>query len=86
MSSEAGGGNLLLDMASKYPIFDVSRLSLEPLAQRENIVKLDDILPLTEPPGGFSHPALPELAGHILSSRGKASVILMIGATSSRKA
>ena len=66
-------------MPSKYPTFDVSRLSLKPLAQRENIVHLDDILPPDAPASKFAHQALPELSRQILASRGRASVILMMG-------
>jgi hypothetical protein len=67
-------------MPSKYQSFDVSQLSLKPLAQRENIVQLDDILPLHLPSVDFAHPALPELARQIVARAGKASVILMMGA------
>lgn len=68
-------------MPSRYPQFDRSRLNIRPLAERENLVSLDDVLPVGDRPVPFEHPDLPALADAILAARRRgASVLLMMGA------
>jgi hypothetical protein len=68
-------------MPSKHPIFDVSRLKLQPLARREHLMSLADVLPLGQAAGPFEHPALPVLADRILAAKQRGSaVVLMLGA------
>src|SRR5947209_17578343 len=61
-----------------YPLFDRSRLRLQPLARREHDLTLADLLPLDAPPG-FDHPAIPLLAERLRRARdrGAARVLLM---------
>ncbi len=66
-------------MASRYPLFDRSQLSLKPLGQRWHDFAAAEILPLRAV--GVSHPELAEVARHISQARQRdAEVILMMGA------
>ena len=62
-----------------YPIFDRSRLHIQPLSRRQNDLGLSDILPLDAPPPSFSHPALPILGCRLAEARrtGSARLLLM---------
>jgi hypothetical protein len=64
-----------------YPIFDRSRLHIQPLSRRQHDLRLADILPLDAPPPSFSHPALPVLGrrlGEALRTGG--ARLLLMGA------
>lgn len=64
-----------------YPIFDRSRLRIQPLAQRQHDLTLDRILPLDSPSEHFTHAALPVLGERLRQARASgASAILMMGA------
>jgi len=70
-----------------YPMFDRSRLVIEPLAQRVHDMKLDEVLPLDDPgdpfldADGVEAPPMPQIAERILSARrAGAPVILLMGA------
>src|SRR5690242_18313931 len=52
-----------------YPLFDRSRLHLQPLEQRRHDLDLSAFLPLEAPLPDFQHPALPILAAHLLRAR-----------------
>src|SRR5205807_4686210 len=66
---------------SHYPLFDRSRLLLQPLAQRTHDLKLDYWLDLTAPTPAFNHPDLEDVAGCITEARAAgAARILMMGA------
>ncbi len=62
-----------------FPIFDRSRLHVQPLAQREHDLDLSVLLPLDAPSGDFSHPAIPVLGQRIADAkrRGAARIALM---------
>jgi hypothetical protein len=62
-----------------YPIFDRSRLRIQPLAQRRHDLDLSAMLPLDAPASDFSHPALPGLARRLVEARrsGAARILLM---------
>jgi hypothetical protein len=63
-----------------YPIFDRSRLRIQPLADRQHDLDLSAILPL-EAPGAFHHDALPVLARRLIEAQQRrAARILMMGA------
>src|SRR5262249_60689105 len=63
-----------------YPIFDRSRLVLQPLARREHDLDLSCLLPL-DSPADFTHEALPILARRLIEARrAGAARILMMGA------
>jgi hypothetical protein len=63
-----------------YPIFDRSRLVLQPLARREHDLDLSCLLPL-DAPAEFTHEALPTLARRLIDARrAGAARILMMGA------
>jgi len=64
--------------ASRYPIFDRSRLLIKPLAERAHDLHLDRWLALEDPTPEFSHPDLPVVAERLASSRG--ARILLMGA------
>jgi hypothetical protein len=61
------------------PLFDRSRLRLQPLARRQHDLDLSALLPLDAPPPAFSHPALPVLARALTQaqSQGSARILLM---------
>ncbi|HQR08310.1 MAG TPA: hypothetical protein PLN21_15890 [Gemmatales bacterium] len=64
-----------------YPIFDRSRLRIQPLAQRQHDLTLEEMLPLDAVPSGFSHSALPILGERLRTAKANgASAILMMGA------
>ena len=68
-------------MASKYPLFDRSRLAVKPLGERIHDLEVSHWLALEEAPLDFSHPQLPEVASRIISARqAGAARILMMGA------
>jgi hypothetical protein len=68
-------------MASKYPLFDRSRLLVKPLAERRNLLALEHWLGVEEAPLPFAHPQLGELARRVASAReAGAARILMMGA------
>jgi hypothetical protein len=64
-----------------YPMFDVSRLRLRPLAEREHQLSWTHVLPLDAPDDGFADPQLERVAESIVQARRQgAPVILMMGA------
>ena len=68
-------------MASRYEPFDVSKLTLRPLADRDHAMTVADILPLAGATPTFVDAGLPDLAAAIRSANARgASVILMMGA------
>jgi hypothetical protein len=68
-------------MASKYPLFDRSRLRLRPLAERVHDLHLDHWLALEDAPISYSHPQLDDVAARLLAARRAGAVrILMMGA------
>ncbi len=68
-------------MASRYETFDTSRLNLKPLAERENLVHIADLLKPGQTDEPFEHESLDSLAERIVRSRGKGgAVVLMMGA------
>jgi hypothetical protein len=68
-------------MASKYPLFDRSRLRLRPLAERAHDLTAAQYLGLEEAPLEFEHPDLEKAAARIVAAReAGAARILMMGA------
>jgi hypothetical protein len=68
-------------MASKYPVFDRTRLQVKPLAERVNDLEAAHWLPVDEIAEPYVHPQLPDLAGRIVGARQRgAARILMMGA------
>ena len=68
-------------MASKYEVFDRSRLLIQPLAERTNDLQLAHWLTLDAPTPPYSHPQLPDVARRIIEAgRRNAARILMMGA------
>ena len=68
-------------MASKYPVFDRSRLQVKPLAGRVNDLDAARWLALDEIAEPYSHPQLPDVADRIVRARERGSArILMMGA------
>jgi hypothetical protein len=63
---------------SKYPIFDRSRLRIQPLGERSHDLQLANWLALGDPTPPFEHPDLPAVAARIRDARG--ARILMMGA------
>lgn len=64
-----------------FPIFDRSRLKIQPLAHRRHDLDLSVLLPLDAPPPAYSHPALPVLAKRLIDAQGNNRArILMMGA------
>ncbi|MFQ5342520.1 MAG: hypothetical protein ACE5F6_13325 [Anaerolineae bacterium] len=64
-----------------YPIFDRSRLTLKPLAERRHDMTLADVLSLADEVPPFDDPNLGEVAARIVQARqADAPVILMMGA------
>jgi hypothetical protein len=64
-----------------YPLFDRSRLHIQPLARRQHDLDLSVVLPLDAPLAAFSHPALPVLGQRLLDARQRGSArILLMGA------
>ncbi len=69
-------------MPSRYETFDTSRLTLRPLAERESLVDISDVLEAGQADEPFEHDALDVLAERIVRSRGDGggAVVLMMGA------
>ena len=68
-------------MASKYPLFDRSRLHLRPLAERTHDLHLDHWLAVDDSPIAYAHPQLDDVAARILTAKGlNTARILMMGA------
>jgi hypothetical protein len=68
-------------MASKYRLFDRSRLVVKPLAERVHDLSLDHWLGLEEQPLPFDHPNLLPVAARLRCARERgAARILMMGA------
>ncbi|HYP12426.1 MAG TPA: hypothetical protein VEQ63_00760 [Bryobacteraceae bacterium] len=68
-------------MASKYPIFDRSRLKLLPLAERVHDLQLSNWLALDSELPGFDHPDLPRIGHRLRNAKAAgASRILIMGA------
>ena len=64
-----------------YPLFDCSKLKLQPLAERTHDVSIDCFIGLDESLEPFDHPALAALATDICTARDKgAAIMLMYGA------
>jgi hypothetical protein len=64
-----------------YPVFDRSRLKIQPLAQRQHDLDLSVVLPLDAPLPPFDHAALPVLGGRLVEARQRgAARILLMGA------
>jgi hypothetical protein len=65
---------------SRYPVFDRSRIRVEPLAVRGHDLAWTDCLPLAAPRQPYPHPDLPGLAHHILLARRHTRpVLVMLG-------
>lgn len=63
-----------------FPLFDRSRLRIQPLAERQHDLTLDVLLP-TDAPVTFSHPSLPILGERLARAQAQGSArILMMGA------
>ncbi len=62
-----------------YPLFDRSRLKIQPLARRQHDLALDVILPLDAPPPDWHHDAIPGLGRQLVQARqsGAARLVLM---------
>jgi hypothetical protein len=62
-----------------FPVFDRSRLRIQPLAQRRHDLDLTCILPLSAPLPEFHHAALPVLGKRLVEARrrGRARILLM---------
>jgi hypothetical protein len=68
-------------MASKYPLFDRSRLQLRPLAERTHDLQLDHWLAVDDAPIAYENRQLDEVAQRLLAARHVgAARILMMGA------
>jgi len=68
-------------MASKYQIFDRSRLRIQPLADRVHDLEAKRWLALDEIAAPYTHPDLPEVARRVCTARSRgAARILMMGA------
>jgi hypothetical protein len=62
-----------------FPLFDRSRLHIQPLAQRQHDLDLSVLLPLDASLPPFEHPALPILGRRLVAARkqGRARILLM---------
>jgi hypothetical protein len=68
-------------MASKYSLFDRSRLRLRPLAERVHDLHLEHWLELDDAPLPYDHPQLDDVAARLVAARSAgAARILMMGA------
>src|ERR1700682_1029197 len=68
-------------MGSKYEVFDRSRLSIKPLAERVHDLHLDRWLPLDAPTPSYQNPQLHDVARHVIEAKRRgAARILMMGA------
>src|SRR6266849_10470280 len=74
-------GGRLRESPMPFPIFDRSRLRIQPLAHRDHDLDLSVLLPLDAPPPAFSHSALPVLGRRLIEARrNNRARILMMGA------
>ncbi|MHB1424384.1 MAG: GSU2086 family protein [Gemmataceae bacterium] len=62
-----------------YPLFDRSRLRIQPLAQRQHDLDLSALLPLDSPLPAFEHPALAQIGPRLAEARkhGRARLLIM---------
>jgi hypothetical protein len=62
-----------------FPIFDRSRLRIQPLAQRQNDLDLSVLLPLDAEPPVYDHPAMPTLGRRLVEAKrqGRARILMM---------
>lgn len=68
-------------MPSRYPLFDRSRLAIQPLAARKHDLALEHWLKLSDATPEFDHPDLAALAARILAAKERdAARILIMGA------
>ncbi len=68
-------------MSSRYPIFDRSKLVIQPLAARKHDMTVADLLPLDATEPAFAHPQLGTVATRLAEARQRgAARILMLGA------
>ena len=68
-------------VATKYAVFDRSRLVIKPLVERTHDLHLDRWLALDDPAPPFAHPQLDEVAQRLVSAKNNgATGILMMGA------
>src|SRR5580658_5683529 len=68
-------------MASKYQLFDRSRLRVKPLAERVNDLQLDHWLSLDDPAPEFQHADLGTVAARLVrAQKAGAARVMMIGA------
>src|SRR5579859_2413475 len=64
-----------------YPLFDRSRLRIQPLAERQHDLDLTALLPLEAPLPSFEHPAIAVLGRQLAEARQRGSArILIMGA------
>ena len=64
-----------------YPLFDRSRLRLQPLSDRQHDLSLDSLWHLDDPIPAYDHPQLDTLAQRVAAAaRAGRPVILMMGA------
>src|SRR5437763_1644096 len=64
-----------------YPLFDRSRLKIQPLAQRQHDLDLSAILPLDAPLPPLEHPSLPILGRRLIEAKERrAARLVMLGA------
>jgi hypothetical protein len=64
-----------------FPIFDRSRLKLQPLSQRKHDMDLSRMMPLDAPLPDFKHPAMAILGRRVVEARDRgAAAVLMMGA------
>src|SRR5712692_2717054 len=61
-----------------YPIFDRTRLRIQPLAKREHDLRLSDVLSLDAPLPAFRHSALPVLGRRMVEARQRGSACIML--------
>ncbi|MCI0456153.1 MAG: hypothetical protein L0Z62_04130 [Gemmataceae bacterium] len=61
-----------------YPVFDRSRLRIQPLAQREHDLDLAVVLPLDAPLPPFTHPALPILGQRLVEAQRQGSAAMLV--------
>src|SRR5438094_9792104 len=64
-----------------FPLFDRSRLRIQPLAQRQHDLDLSVLLPLDAPLPPFTHDALPVLGRRLIEARARGTArMLLMGA------
>jgi hypothetical protein len=61
-----------------YPLFDRSRLLIQPLSQRQHDLDLSMLLPLDAPLPPFEHPALPVLGRRLVEAWRQAKARLLV--------